>query len=191
MAVLIETGEGASVQGLDVELYSLPLLALLPESDLVMVPPSREDVSGAELAHQSLSLVDQLSISLAPLCEELVKVSHLLGTPVVQGLQLLLLDVLVPFFEGLPARLEASIRLEVLLEELIHKLLAPHIDKPVLGLQVVQMKHADACLHSHLGEVGQVHLFAWSGKRLLAVFGLTARLSHGQSQSLGPSGARG
>ena len=88
------------MQGVDIELDSLPLLSLLPESDLVMVPPSCEDVSGAELAHQSLRLVDQLSICLAPLSEELVKVSHLLGSPVVQGPQLLLLDVLVPLFEG-------------------------------------------------------------------------------------------
>ena len=100
MAVLIETSEGASVQGVDIELNSSPLLALLPEPDLVVVAPSCEDVASAELAHQSLGLVDQLSVCLAPLSEELVKVSHLLGSPVVQGPQLLLLDVLVPLFEG-------------------------------------------------------------------------------------------
>ena len=88
------------MQGVDIELNSSPLLALLPEPDLVVVAPSCEDVASAELAHQSLGLVDQLSVCLAPLGEELVKVSHLLGAPVVQGPQLLLLDVLVPLFEG-------------------------------------------------------------------------------------------
>ena len=106
-----------------------------------------------------------MTIGFGPLSEELVEILHLSGAPVIHGSQLLFLDVHVPVSEGLSPSLDASVRVQVSLEQPVDELGAPEIKEAILDLNVVQVEHADTRLHRNLGEVGQGHALGYLSRR--------------------------
>ena len=79
--------------------------------------------------------------------------------------QFLFLDVYVPIPQGLSPSLDASVRVQVFLDQSVDKLVTPEVKEAILDLDVVQMEHADTRLHRDLSEVGERHALSDLSRR--------------------------
>ena len=125
------------MQGTTIVLYSESIRTFLLATHVVIVTPSCQNETCAEISHSALCLIDKLTVLLDPLSEELVKGLHLLCLAVIERTSALTLDQSAPLSEGSPTRLETSERVQVFVDQSFNHPFSPVGHELELSLQVV------------------------------------------------------